>query len=82
MNTSRPLDATPTVQALVTPKAVQTKAERRFCPSMFCFTAEIIVRRVSRKAEVWLLTDDREEHSWLMLGSEPTCPHCGTLLLS
>jgi hypothetical protein len=81
MNTTRQLKTTSTAQAMVTPKAVQSNAERRFCPSMFCFTDEITVRRVSTKAAVWLLTDDLDDRSWLMMGNEPTCPHCGTVLL-
>jgi hypothetical protein len=48
---------------------------------MFCFTDEIVVRRVSPKAHVWLLTDEQDDHAWLMMGSEPVCPHCGTTLL-
>jgi hypothetical protein len=59
----------------------QTASERRFCPSMFCFTDEIVVRRVTAKADVWLLTDETDDHSWMMMGGEPTCPHCGTTLL-
>jgi hypothetical protein len=61
--------------------AHKTQEERRFCPSMFCFTDEIVVRRVSTKADVWLLTDETDDRSWMMMGSEPTCPHCGTTLL-
>lgn len=63
------------------PKAIQPKSDYRFCPSMFCFTDEISVRRVSAKADVWLLTDEGDAQSWLMMGSEPVCPHCGTQLL-
>jgi hypothetical protein len=69
------------VQAVVARKVVQKSSEHRFCPSMFCFTDEIMVRRIATKADVWLLTDEREDHSWLIMGSEPVCPHCGTVLL-
>jgi hypothetical protein len=58
------------------------REDRRFCPSMFCFTDEIVIRRVSAQADVWLLTDEIDERSWMMMGAEPTCPHCGTKLLS
>ena len=58
------------------------REERRFCPSMFCFTDEIITRRVSTRADVWLLTDESDDRSWMMMGPQPTCPHCGTTLLS
>jgi hypothetical protein len=81
MDTTRQLDVSSTVQTMATPKKVRKNAERRFCPSMFCFTDEIIVRRVSLKAAVWLLTDELDDRSWLMMGNEPICPHCGTLLL-
>jgi hypothetical protein len=48
---------------------------------MFCFTDEVIVHRVTARAGVWLLTEADDGHSWLMIGDQPTCPHCGTLLL-
>jgi hypothetical protein len=59
---------------------VKHREERRFCPSMFCFTDEIVVRRVSPQAQVWLLTDENDDRSWLMMGDQPTCPDCGTTL--
>lgn len=55
--------------------------EHRFCPSTFCLTDEIAVRRVSAKADVWLLTDEREERTWLIMGGKPVCPHCGATLI-
>ena len=63
-------------------KAHHAKPEYRFCPSMFCFTDEIIVQRVSPQADVWVLTDVIEDHAWFTVGEAPTCPHCGTVLLS
>jgi hypothetical protein len=81
MYTNRQPNAPATVQAIAKPKPARVSVERRFCPSMFCFTDEIVVRRVARKAAVWLLTDELEGHSWLMMGDEPICPHCGTALL-
>ncbi|HMN27738.1 MAG TPA: hypothetical protein PKE45_06230 [Caldilineaceae bacterium] len=59
-----------------------SRDERRFCPSIFCFTDEIVTRRISPSAEVWLLTDETDDRSWMMMGAQPTCPHCGTTLLS
>jgi hypothetical protein len=61
-------------------KAARPQEEQRFCPSMFCFTDEITVRRISAKAAVWLLTDESEDRSWLAMGEQPVCPHCGTIL--
>jgi hypothetical protein len=66
---------------LVPPMQVKPQEEHRFCPSMFCLTDEIAVRRVSAKADVWLLTDENEERTWLIMGSKPVCPHCGTTLI-
>lgn len=73
---------TPRTRRNGTPTAPPVSEERRFCPSIFCFTDEIIVRRVSPKAEVWMLTDESDDRSWMMMGGEPVCPHCGTTLLS
>lgn len=53
---------------------------RSFCPSIFCFTDEIVARRVNDK--VWLLADETTDQAWLMMGEQPTCPHCGTTLLT
>ena len=58
------------------------KAERRFCPGMTCFTDDMLVRRVSSHTDVWLLTDESEETSWLMQAKTPVCPSCGATLLS
>jgi hypothetical protein len=80
-----------TVPAYNTPTTLQStearptpgrREERRFCPSMFCFTDEIVTRRVSTQTDVWLLTDETDDRSWMMMGTQPTCPHCGTTLLS
>jgi hypothetical protein len=81
MNTSHQLDTTRTLQRRTAAKPAQSQSEHRFCPSMFCFTDEIVVRRVATQANVWLLMDEVEGHSWLMIGDKPTCPHCGTMLL-
>lgn len=59
--------------------ATTSQPEAHFCPSMFCFTDELSVRRISRVA-VWLITDEQEGNSWVMMGDEPVCPHCGTVL--
>lgn len=80
MNTARPLDVTRPAPAGAASQTTQTSSAHRFCPSIFCFTDEVVVRRVAARAGVWLLTDE-DSHSWLMIGDQPTCPHCGTLLL-
>ncbi len=67
-------------QALLPAKAHRTLSQERFCPSIFCFTGDITVQRLSSQAEVWLLTDERDGHSWVMMGADPVCPHCGTTL--
>jgi hypothetical protein len=80
MITLRQPATTGSLPAPAVQKLVQPRIDRRFCPSMFCLTDEIIVRRIAKQAQVWLLTDEREEHSWLMMGDTPVCPHCGTRL--
>jgi ribosomal protein S27AE len=82
MYTSPTFDTAVTPRPATVMKASKVQEQRRFCPSMFCFTDEVVVRRVSPHAQVWLLTDEIDDRSWMMMGSEPTCPHCGTALLS
>lgn len=60
-------------------RTVANQSEQHFCPSMFCFTDELTVRRISQAA-VWLITDEQEGNSWVMMGDKPVCPHCGTVL--
>ena len=60
----------------------QVKTERRYCLSIDCFTDEVLVRSVSSHADVWLLTDALDGHSWLMQAKTPVCPHCGSALLA
>lgn len=57
-------------------------AQRCFCPGVSCFTDEVVVRRVSSHSDVWLLTDESDNQSWLMKAPAPVCPHCGSLLLA
>jgi ribosomal protein S27AE len=82
MYTSPTFNTTTLPRTAATLPASKVQEQRRFCPSMFCFTDEVVVRRVSPHAQVWLLTDEVEERSWMMMGGEPTCPHCGTALLA
>lgn len=65
---------------MTVPKAIKRWEERRFCPSISCLTDEIVVRQVSAQNQVWLLTDENEESTWLSMGEQPVCPHCGTAL--
>ncbi|MBX3013060.1 MAG: hypothetical protein KF832_16200 [Caldilineaceae bacterium] len=53
---------------------------RLFCPQIDCLTDELVVHRIAAQADVWLLTDEVTNHSWLMMGTHPLCPHCGTPL--
>jgi ribosomal protein S27AE len=82
MYTSPTLDIAIAPRTSAPAKASKVQEQRRFCPSMFCFTDEVVVRRVSPHAQVWLLTDESDDRSWMMMGGEPTCPHCGTALLA
>jgi len=65
----------------VSQKLHHAKPEHFFCPSMFCFTDEIVAQRVSPQADMWVLTDPVDDNAWFMMGEAPTCPHCGTRLL-
>jgi transposase len=80
MNGSLP-ETTVVTKSAPSRKTSHNTQEQRFCPSMFCFTDEILVQRISAQADVWVLTDAVEDHAWFMMGEAPTCPHCGTVLL-
>lgn len=56
--------------------------KRCFCPGTSCFTDEMVVRRVSSQSDIWLLTDEIDNQSWLMKAEVPVCPHCGSTLLA
>lgn len=60
-----------------TRKLQQRLVKRYFCLNRRCLTDELTVYRVLPKAAVWLLTDEQSDHSWLMMGQTPVCPHCG-----
>ena len=62
-------------------KPQQRLIQRCFCLNTNCLTDELTVYRVSAKAAVWLLTDEQSDHSWLMMGKTPICPHCGLPLV-
>ena len=62
-------------------KPQQRLIQRCFCLNTNCLTDELTVYRVSAKAAVWLLTDEQSDHSWLMMGKTPICPHCGMPLV-
>ena len=79
--------AEPTTTITTIPSAPCRKSHRSrpqylFCPSIFCFTDEIIAQRVSEGADVWMLTEPAEDSNWFMMGETLTCPHCGTVLLA
>lgn len=70
-----------TPPTVTTRKPRQRFVERCFCLNTNCLTDELMVYRVSPQAAVWLLTDEQSDHSWLMMGKTPICPHCGMPLV-
>ena len=70
-----------TPPTVTTRKPRQRFVQRGFCLNTNCLTDELTVYRVSPKADVWLLTDEQSDHSWLMMGRAPVCPHCGMPLV-
>lgn len=53
-----------------------------FCPNSTCLADEVAVRSASSFAQVWLVTDEEIDCSWLMMASKPCCPHCDSTLVS
>ena len=71
----------------VTEKAVlfgRSKAVEKsyICLDSACLAAEVSVRPATSYANVWLVTDEEINRSWLMMAPKPCCPHCGSSLLS
>lgn len=53
-----------------------------FCPNSTCLADEVSARSASSFAHVWLVTDEEIDCSWLMVAQNPSCPHCGSALVS
>lgn len=71
----------------VSEKAVvfgRSKAQSKsyICANSTCLAAEVSVRSASSYANVWLVTDEEINRSWLMMSPKPCCPHCGSSLIS
>lgn len=71
----------------VTEKAVlfgRSKAVDKsyICLDSACLAAEVSVRPATSYANVWLVTDEEINRSWLMMAPKPCCPHCGSNLIS
>lgn len=52
------------------------------CLDSTCLAAEVSVRPATSYANVWLVTDEELNRSWLMVSPKPCCPHCGSSLVS
>lgn len=71
----------------VTEKAVlfgRSKAVGKsyICLDSTCLAAEVSVRPATSYPNVWLVTDEEVNQSWLMMAPKPCCPHCGSSLVS
>ncbi|MBX3011007.1 MAG: hypothetical protein KF832_05845 [Caldilineaceae bacterium] len=53
-----------------------------FCPNSTCLADELVVRTATSYADVWLVTDEEIGSSWLMKATKPSCPHCGSTLVT
>lgn len=62
----------------------RTKATNKscFCPSSTCLADEVSIRAASSFPNVWLVTDEEVGTSWLMIAEKPSCPHCGSTLVT
>lgn len=77
----RPMNNEQFNEALIVPERAAVVDRAYFCPNLACFTDEVAVRPASSYANVWIVIDEATEKTWLMVASQPTCPHCaGTLV--
>lgn len=62
----------------------RTKAKNKscFCPNSACLADEVLIRTASSFPNVWLVTDEEVGTSWLMIAETPSCPHCGSTLVT
>lgn len=67
-------------EALMVPERTVMPDRAYFCPNLGCFTDEVSVRPASSYANVWIVTDEEVDKTWLMVAPRPTCPHCATPL--
>ena len=77
----RTTKANPFHQALLSAERVAVVNHAYFCANLACFTDEVTVRPASSYANVWIVTDEEAEKTWLMTAPRPACPHCASLLV-
>jgi len=53
-----------------------------FCPNSTCLADEVSIRSASSFPNVWLVTDEEIGSAWLMIAEKPSCPHCGSTLVT
>ena len=58
-------------------KAVNTEY---FCSNLSCLSDILLARRTSSFRNVWLVTEETTNCTWLMMAKTPSCPHCDSLL--
>ncbi len=58
-------------------KAVNTEY---FCPNLSCLSDNLLARRTSSFRNVWLVTEEATNCTWLMMAKTPSCPHCDSPL--
>ncbi|MEZ4674146.1 MAG: hypothetical protein R2932_07895 [Caldilineaceae bacterium] len=73
-------DINPLVDAVVVWPHHKAVDKPYFCANLSCLGDDLLARPASSFRNVWLVTEEATDCTWLMLAPEPACPHCGSTL--
>ncbi|MEZ4860770.1 MAG: hypothetical protein R3C14_05660 [Caldilineaceae bacterium] len=80
MLVSSHIESEPALESTTVLRRPQITGKRYFCPNSSCLSDELTARAASSFANVWIVTDEELDRSWLMAAPQPSCPHCNTPL--
>lgn len=73
-------DIQPIPEAVIVWPHHKTVDKHYFCPNLSCLSDDLTARPATSFRNVWLVTEDATESTWLMKAEKPSCPHCAATL--
>ena len=73
-------DVNPIADAVIVWPGHKAINKHYFCANLSCTGDDLLARSASSFRNVWLVTEEATECTWLMMSPEPACPHCGSPL--